>query len=193
MRLCQDPEQKAKLAEQIQHLLDIVRQDKKSEDHELSIAMLQTAFINLKDSRSAALAYWKRQLPLIEQEQSIPILSHAAILMKMLGEEQVAADFLFRASRAFAHQLDNSHRVFCSCIHQYAFQRVVPPEQRADIYMRFADQHLALDEKMPAAKMLLSAWQLKPSDLELQQRLYTLLRQLGLPRFRGVNVPPLAR
>ncbi len=193
MRLCQDPEQKAKLAEQIQHLLDNVRQDKKAEDHELSIAMLQTAFINLKDSRSAALAYWKRQLPLIEQEQSIPLLSHAAMLMSMLGEEKLAADFLFRSSRAFAHQLDNSHRVFCSCVHQYAFQRVVPSAQRADIYIRFADQHLELDEKMPAAKMLLAAWQLKPSDLELQQRLYTLLRQLGLPRFRGVNVPPPTR
>jgi len=190
MRLCQDPEQKALLAEQIQNLLDNVRQDKKADGHELSIAMLQTAFIHLKDSRSAALAYWKRQLPLIEQEQSIPVLSHAAMLMSMLGEEQQAADLLFRASRAFSNQLDNSHRVFCSCVHQYAFQRVVPPEQRADIYIRFAEQHLAVSEKMPAAKMLLAAWQLKPGDSELQQRLYALLRQLGLPRFRGVNVPP---
>lgn len=135
------------------------------------------------------MAFWKRHLALAEEEQSIPVLSHAAILMSMMGEDQQASDFLFRANRAFSHQLDNSHRVFCSCIHQYAFQRVIPAEKRADTYLRFAEQHLSLNEKMPAAKMLLSAWQLKPGDLELQQRLYSLLRQMGLPRFRGIIVP----
>ena len=190
MRTCQDPEHKAKLAEQIQHLLELVKQDKKSEDHQLSIALLQTTFILLKDSRSAAMAFWKRHMTLAEEEKSIPVLSHAAILMSMLGEDQQATDFLFRANRAFSHQLDNSHRVFCSCIHQYAFQRVVPAEKRADTYIRFAEQHLSFNEKMLAAKMLLSAWQLKPGDHELQQRLYSLLRQMGLPRFRGIIVPP---
>lgn len=193
MRLCQDPEQKQKFAEQVQYLLDVVKQDKKSESHELSIAMLQTAFIHFHDSRSAALAFWKRQLPLIENAQSIPLLSHAAILMATLGEEQAATDYLFKASREFSNQLDNSHRVFCSCLHQYAFQQVVAKEQRADLYIKFAEQHQALDEQMPAAKMLLSACQLKPADQELKQRLYALLRKLGLPRFRGVNVPTQAQ
>jgi tetratricopeptide (TPR) repeat protein len=191
MRLCQDPEQKQKLAEQIQHLLEVVRQDKKADCHELSIAMLQTAFIHLHDSRSAALAFWKRYQQMSEQEQSIPVLCHAAMLMSMLGDTQLATDYLFKASRAFANQLDNSHRVFCSCVHQYSFQRVVPPEQRASTYISFAEQHLQFEEKMAAAKMLLSAWQLKPGDIELQQRLYSLLRQLGLSRFRGITVPPL--
>lgn len=191
MRLCQDPEQKQKLAEQIQHLLEVVRQDKKADCHELSIAMLQTAFIHLHDSRSAALAFWQRYQQMSEQEQSIPVLCHAAMLMSMLGDTQLATDYLFKASRAFANQLDNSHRVFCSCVHQYSFQRVVPPEQRASTYISFAEQHLQFEEKMAAAKMLLSAWQLKPGDIELQQRLYSLLRQLGLSRFRGITVPPL--
>lgn len=191
MRLCQDPEQKQKLAEQIQHLLEVVRQDKKADCHELSIAMLQTAFIHLHDSRSAALAFWKRYQQMSEQEQSIPVLCHAAMLMSMLGDTQLATDYLFKASRAFANQLDNSHRVFCSCVHQYSFQRVVPLEQRASTYISFAERHLQFEEKMAAAKMLLSAWQLKPGDIELQQRLYSLLRQLGLSRFRGITVPPL--
>lgn len=187
---CEDDETKAKLIEQIQQLLDSVNQDKKAEGHRLSIAMLQTAFIYLNDSRASAYSYWQKFAGMLEQEQSIPNLSHAAILLATLGEQQTAENLLFKANRIFSQQLDNSHRVFCCCVYQYAVQKVVPITERSQFYIRFAEQHLAGKELIPAAKMLLKAFQLNPQDLQLLERLHALLREIGLNKFRGITVPP---
>lgn len=184
-----DPEKKSKVVEQIQHLLEVMRQDKKAENHQLSIVMLQTHLIFLHDTKSAAMAYWQQHQELLTQPQSIPLFSHAAMLMAALGESSSALDFLFKASCGYAHQLDNSYRVYCSCMHQYAFQKVVSPAKRAEAYVHFALQHLSRDEKMPAAKMLWAACQITPTPSLLSQ-LYAILREQGLSRFRGLNVPP---
>ncbi len=190
MRECLDDELKAKIAEQIQQLLDSVNQDKKAENHRLSIEMLQTSFIHLHDNRASAFSYWQKFQGMLEQEQSIPILSHAAILLASLGEKQIAEDILFKANRLFGEQLDNSHRVFCGCVYQFAVQKVVPMNERQQFYIRFAEQYLAEQARVPAAKMLLNALQLNRQDTALLGRLQALLREIGLNKFRGVTVPP---
>jgi hypothetical protein len=106
-----------------------------------------------------------------------------------LGRPERAFDFLFEANKAIHLMLENSARVFAGCLHRHAFDHVIAPEHRASTYAKMAERHQQQQDLKLAAKMYQAAAKNDPIQPEYLNQLHSLMRQLGLRKFRGITLP----
>ncbi len=178
------------LFQQLEQLLSQIRQDKTAGSYSLSMHLLDAHISQFRDGDDRAWQLLQDHLRGTDwPAQSASVLCHAAVVFHSLQQHQLAADLLFYADNQLQQMLDNCHRVFTGCLHQHAFDLIYPAEARADAYQQMAHRYLQTPDLLAAAKMLRRACRYRPQDLQLRQQLYQLMQQLGIQRFRGINLP----
>lgn len=124
---------------------------------------------------------------------AIACLCHQAVVYRALGQIDDAIACLFQAQQHLATMFDNSRRLFANCLLESTLQMVIPTAERAKRYAELAERHRQHHAYYTAAKMYHAAWLMSEhSPTEAQHNLHQLLelmRQLGLPQFRGLRLP----
>lgn len=185
-----DNELQPALLSQFDQLLLQIRQDKTSTLFAVSICLLEAHAWQFRDSTDKALQLIQDHLREVQwPQQPAYVLCHAALVFHSLQQSRQAADLLFYADNQLQTMLDNCHRIFTGCLHQHAFDLIYPVEARASVYQQLAARYLQQQDLLAAAKMLRRACRYDAQNPALRQGLYKLMQQLGIQRFRGINLP----
>ncbi len=185
-----DPTEHSLLFQQLDLLLQQIRQDKAAATFAVSVSLLEAHIAQYRSGEAQAWQVLQDHLRNTEWQQEPPsVLCHAALVFHSLHQPERAAEMLFYADNQLQRMLDNCHRVFTGCLHQHAFDLIYPQPARAAAYQQMARQYVLQQEWLAAAKMLRRACRYSPQDTELRQQLYHLMQQLGVQRFRGINLP----
>lgn len=184
-------EQQAEFQEQVEALLQQIRQDKAAAEFSVSVTLLEVHLRQFSQSADSALRMLQDQLRQTEWiKQPVNVLCHAALVYSSLKQHQTASDLLYYADNQLQHMLDNCHRIFSGCLHQHAFDLVfATAADKALAYQQMASRYLQQQDLLSAAKALRRACRYDPQNPTLRQQLYALMQQLGIQRFRGVNLP----
>lgn len=184
-------EQQPELQRQIEALLQQIRQDKAAAEFSVSLVLLEVHLRQYAEDADHALQLLQDQLRQTEwSKQPVSVLCHAALVYSSLKQHQTASDLLFYADNQLQQMLDNCHRVFNGCLHQHAFDLVfASAADKTLAYQQIASRYLQQQELLSAAKALRRACRYDPQNSTLRQQLYALMQQLGIQRFRGVNLP----
>lgn len=185
-----DVDQHPALLNQLEQLMLQIRQDKAAAKYAVSIALLAAHAALFQHDAQQSLQVLQDQLHQVQwQQQPASVLCHAAIVYHELHQTEQANDLLFFADNQLHKMVDNCQRIFVGCLHQHAFDLIYPQENRARAYQQIGTRYLQQNELLTAAKMLRRAYRYDPQNLSLRQNLYKLMQQLGLQRFRGINLP----
>lgn len=185
-----EAEQRPALLSQLEQLQTQIRQDKTAAVFSVSVRLLEAHIWQFLDSTEKALQLIQDHLREVQwQQQPAYVLCHAALVFHSLQQTQLAADLLFYADNQIQSMLDNCHRVFIGCLHQHAFDLVYPAATRSIAYQQMASRYVQQQNLLAAAKMLRRACRYEPQNQTLRQALYKLMQQLGIQRFRGINLP----
>jgi hypothetical protein len=184
-------EQQPELQRQVEALLQQIRQDKAAAEHRISVTLLEVHLRQFTEGADRGLQLLQDQLRQTDWvKQPVSALCHAALVYSSLKQHQTAFDLLFYADNQLQQMLDNCHRVFSGCLHQHAFDLVfASAADKILAYQRIANRYLQQSELLSAAKALRRACRYDPQNPTLRQQLYALMQQLGIQRFRGVNLP----
>lgn len=190
LTLNQDPPKTPVLLIQLKQLLQQIEDDKDAGHFMPGLLLVRAHLLKFEQGDASALHYLQQHQHLLPlSDMSVSLLCHAALVYAGLNQPARAFDFLFEANKVFDQMLDNSARVFAGCLHQHAFDLIVPPAQRAAAYATLAQRHQQQQDFKLAAKMYLAAAKMAPDQPEYLQQLHLLMRQLGLSKFRGITLP----
>jgi hypothetical protein len=184
-------EQQAECQSQVEALLQQIRHDKTAGEFSVSVTLLDVHLRQFTAGADSALQLLQDQLRQTDwSNQAVSVLCHAALVYSSLKQQQTAFDLLYYADNQLQQMLDNCHRVFSGCLHQHAFDLVfTSAADKTLAYQQIASRYLQQQELLSAAKALRRACRYDPQNHALRQQLYTLMQQLGIQRFRGVNLP----
>jgi tetratricopeptide (TPR) repeat protein len=190
LTLNQDPPKTPVLLIQLKQLLQQIEDDKDAGHFMPGLLLVRAHLLKFEQGDASALHYLQQNQHLLPlSDMSVSLLCHAALVYAGLNQPARAFDFLFEANKVFDQMLDNSARVFAGCLHQHAFDLIVPPAQRAAAYATLAQRHQQQQDFKLAAKMYQAAAKMAPDQPEYLQQLHLLMRQLGLSKFRGITLP----
>jgi len=190
LTLNQDPAKKPVLLIQLKQLLQQIEDDKDVRHIGAGLLLVRAHLVKFEQGADSALQYLQQHQQLLKiNEMSVSLLCHAAVVYAALEQPERAFDYLFEANKVFDQMLENSARVFAGCLHQHAFDFIVPPRQRAAVYAAMAQRHQQQQDFKLAAKMYQAAATMAPDQPEYLQQLHQLMRQLGLSKFRGITLP----
>lgn len=184
-------EQQAEFQSQVEALLQQIRQDKAAAEFCVSVTLLEAHLRKFVLGTDSALQLLQDQLRQTDWvKQSVSVLCHAALVYSSLNQQQTAFDQLFYADNQLQQMEDNCHRIFNGCLYQHAFDLVfVTAADKALAYQQMTSRYLQQQDLLSAAKALRRACHNAPQNPTLRQQLYALMQQLGIQRFRGVNLP----
>jgi hypothetical protein len=184
------PAQQPQLKIQVDNLLQQIRQDKSAPAFAVSVCLLEIHLRQFTESADAALQLLQDQLRQVDwAQQPASVLCHAALVFSSLKRSQTALELLYFADQQLQQMLDNCNRIFNGCLHQHAFDFVFAESERAAAYQQIANRYLQQNDLLSAAKSLRRACRYEPQNQQRLQQLYALMQQLGVQRFRGINLP----
>lgn len=177
------------LSDQCQLLVDQLRQDKFAEHYQESLLLLQLHLTLFQSGKTAAQSQASQLDTVAWPDMSVSVLCHAAIVCHALDLPARIPPLFGLADLKIQAMLDNCQRVFAGCLLQHAFNLVVPVARRSQFYQQMAASHFASEQILAGTKLLRRALKYEPDNQPLLQQLYQCMRQLGLVRFRGINLP----
>lgn len=187
---CCEAALQGELQQQIAGLLQQIREDKSAALYLTSMCLLEAQWLQYSQNTAAALQLVQERLrDVIWTEQPVSLLCHAALVFADINHSPSALDLMFIAHQQLQQMPDNCQRLFNACLYQQTFDQLFAESLRAEAYQKLAGFYLQKDHFLPAAKLLRHACRYEPKNQKLRQQLYGLMQQLGIQRFRGINLP----
>jgi len=173
----------------IQLLLDQLRLDKTASDYRESLLLLDVHLQLFTHGKSVAQQHAADLAQIDWDRMSVSVLCHAAVVYHALDLTDRLLPLFVLADQKIQRMLDNCYRIFSGCLLQHAFNLTVPLAERSQFYQQMAAAQLQAGNMLASAKLLRRALSYEPGNEQLRQQIYGLMRQLGLTRFRGINLP----
>lgn len=185
-----EPELQAQLQQQIESLLLQMREDKSAGSFHTSLCLLEAQRLQYTHSAAEALQLIQQRLQdVVWAKQPVSLLCHAVAVFADITQSPGALDLLYLAHQQLQQMPDNCQRLFNACLYQHTFDQLFAPSARSDAYQKLAGFYLQDSHPLSAAKLLRRACRYEPKNQKLRQQLYSLMQQLGIQRFRGINLP----
>lgn len=180
----------SQMLQQLELLLSQISADKSTTELEVSLALLQAHTTLFASNEQLAVDIFRHRLAQTDwQELPVSVLCHAIEVCHFLHQHNLLQDLLFYADCQLQQMADNCHRLFAACLYQHAFDLVVPLSQYSQQHQQLAARYLQQQQILPAARQLRRALRHDTQNLALRQQLYQLMQQMGIQRFRGINLP----
>lgn len=182
-------DERQNLLEAIQLLLDQLRLDKTASDYRESLLLLEVHLQLFTHGKTDAQRHAADLAQINWLQMSVSVLCHAAVVFHALELSERLLPLFVIADQKIQPMLDNCYRIFSGCLMQHAFNLTVPQAERCQFYQQMAAAQLQAGDTLASAKLLRRALSYEPGNDSLRQQIYTQMRQLGLTRFRGINLP----
>jgi len=177
------------LLDNCQQLIEQLKHEKYAPQYQESLLLLELHLTLFTSGKTAAQSKASQLDPVDWSKMSVSVLCHAAIVCHALDLPARILPLFVMADLKIQAMLDNCQRIFAGCVLQHAFNLVVPAAHRSQFYQQMAASHFAGEQLLAGTKLLRRALNYEPNNPLLQQQLYQAMRQLGLMRFRGINLP----